>query len=267
MLDGIGIPVALVAANSPLDHAGSNGFANFNATVNLILHGLRPGVYVAYRNGNGKTYLHLGAHLLQCPLFSQDFFSLFYGGEAGAPVCELPAGFSSPPRANAHGMAGDARSLPAEFFDRSSERLCGEASDNVALLGVGNSKIHAFQGSFARIVAVSPYAGINYRSIDISGAQAVVHGLYHSSTAPIDVSPASKSYSIISLRDRCKRRGIPLFIGPMAREAAGLAYETTAAMLAEGMLPVYEKTFEMAYMRVLVDISLHSHVRSTEQLV
>ena len=75
LLWGIKIPVLLVSAQLPLTSEQTNGNENFRAAVELIEQGLAPSVYAVYRNSDGVTYLHLGAHLRQCANHSDDFFS------------------------------------------------------------------------------------------------------------------------------------------------------------------------------------------------
>lgn len=75
LLHGISVPVLLVSAQLPLTSEQTNGNENFRAAVALIEQGLAPSVYAVYRNSDGVTYLHLGAHLRQCENRSDDFFS------------------------------------------------------------------------------------------------------------------------------------------------------------------------------------------------
>ena len=74
-LAGIPIPVCLVSSQLPLDKDGTNGHANFRAAAELILNGIAPNVYAVYRNSDNIIYAHLGAQLLQCANYSDDFFS------------------------------------------------------------------------------------------------------------------------------------------------------------------------------------------------
>ncbi len=68
-------PVFLVSSDYPLSDARANGHDNFKAAVELALGGFGGGVYVPYRNLDGVTYLHRGAHLRQCDNFTSDFYS------------------------------------------------------------------------------------------------------------------------------------------------------------------------------------------------
>lgn len=68
-------PVFLVSSDYTLTDPRANGHDNFKAAVELALTGFGAGVYVPYRNSDGVTYLHHGAHLRQCGNFTADFYS------------------------------------------------------------------------------------------------------------------------------------------------------------------------------------------------
>ncbi|MBO5971026.1 MAG: asparaginase [Clostridia bacterium] len=89
VLSGAKIPVLLVSAQLPLTHSKTNGNENFRAAVALIEGGLAPSVYAVYRNSDGVTYLHLGAHLRQCENFSDDFFSVDMTPLSSAEFCPM----------------------------------------------------------------------------------------------------------------------------------------------------------------------------------
>ena len=92
LLSGAPIPIFIVSAQLPLRYQTtvtengikrslsikderSNGYKNFRVSVELIVNGIAPNVYVAYENSSSETLLHLGSHLLQCPNHSNDFHS------------------------------------------------------------------------------------------------------------------------------------------------------------------------------------------------
>ena len=68
-------PIFLVSSDYTLTDSRANGHDNFRAAVELAIKGFGAGVYVPYRNSDGVTYLHHGAHLRQCANFTGDFFS------------------------------------------------------------------------------------------------------------------------------------------------------------------------------------------------
>lgn len=68
-------PIFLVSSDYTLTDERANGHDNFKAAVELALAGFGAGVYVPYRNSDGVTYLHHGAHLRQCDNFTANFYS------------------------------------------------------------------------------------------------------------------------------------------------------------------------------------------------
>ena len=76
VLAGINVPVFMVSSQLPLTEEKANGNDNFRIAVELIMKGIKPNVYVPYRNMDGKMLIHLGSHITQCPNFSNDFHSL-----------------------------------------------------------------------------------------------------------------------------------------------------------------------------------------------
>ncbi len=76
VLAGLSVPVFMVSSGLPLNEEGANGNSNFKVAVELIMKGIKPNLYVPYRNKNGEMFLHFGGHLTQCPTLSNDFHSL-----------------------------------------------------------------------------------------------------------------------------------------------------------------------------------------------
>lgn len=75
VLAGVSVPVFMVSSQLPLTEEKANGNDNFRVAVELIMKGIKPNVYVPYRNMDGKMLIHLGSHMTQCPNFSNDFHS------------------------------------------------------------------------------------------------------------------------------------------------------------------------------------------------
>ncbi|MDR3073025.1 MAG: asparaginase domain-containing protein [Clostridiales Family XIII bacterium] len=73
---GLPIPIYLISANFPIANPESNARANVECALAEICNNASPGVYVPYRNSDGKMYLHHGESLLQAANFSDDFTSL-----------------------------------------------------------------------------------------------------------------------------------------------------------------------------------------------
>ena len=81
-LGNMRIPLMLVASNYILSDARANGFDNFCAAVDFIKNQYGAGVYVPYRNSDGKCYIHRGNLTMPHNMYSDDILSLsdmFYG--------------------------------------------------------------------------------------------------------------------------------------------------------------------------------------------
>ena len=86
------IPIVMVSANYPLTDKRSNGFANFEGAMALILEGNHKGVFCSYQNDDG-LYLHRATRLLPQANYSDRVLSVadsFYARlEQG--VCRMNA--------------------------------------------------------------------------------------------------------------------------------------------------------------------------------
>ena len=144
-LAGISVPVVLVSAIAPLDDPMSNGHANFEAAVRVILKKLCGGVWAVYENSDGIMYLHRGCELLPCEWGSRSFFS------AGMqPVSSV--------------------------VDRQERTYQKSACTDMQALCQA-------AGSAREVLLLRPYNGLRYDKISLDGVAAVVHGTYHSETA------------------------------------------------------------------------------------
>lgn len=227
LLAGTPIPTVLVSAQLPLtkrDADGcevreerTNGYANFRAAVELIENGIAPNVYAVYRNMDGKMLLHYGAHLLQCPNYSNDFHS-----------------YDEAEITNAENACFEGR--PFGTNTRYFEKI-GPLSPSVLLL--------------------VPYIGLDYARVSLDGVHAVVHGTYHSDTVCVERKERSETFSpasVLSLIDRCRTAEIPLFLAPCDKDA--YAYASTGDALDRGASYIPHTTLELAYVKTLVGTAL-----------
>ena len=221
LLAGVSVPVCLVSSNYRLDDKRSNGFANFQSAVELIVGGLRSGVFVPYRNDDGNMWIHQGAHLEQCRLHSVNFHS-----ETKMSVTQA---LGHPERLSGNRM-------PLDTLEQLKD--C--------------------------VLQISPYVGINYSRFCLEGVQAVVHGVYHSSTACVGESTVNgldeRPHSILHLIRACSSQGIDVFLAPVPgdfdnRDEYNL-YSSTGTILREGGKLLRGMTPEMSYVKTLVACSL-----------
>lgn len=57
------IPVVVVASNRPLDHPDANGHSNFRDALDVIATARGGGVFVTFRNPDGRRLVHVGARV------------------------------------------------------------------------------------------------------------------------------------------------------------------------------------------------------------
>ncbi len=140
------LPVCLVSSHSPIDADGTNANINFRTAVELIAKGLKPNVYAVYENSDGKTYLHYGAHLLQCGNYSNDFYS-----KDMIPVDNI-------------------------------EAVCKKSIS----FETNTDLLNEIKSLDARVILINPFVGLDYNSINLQNVSAVVHTTYHSQTVCVE---------------------------------------------------------------------------------
>ena len=150
-LAGIPIPLVMVSSQLPLGHKATNGHHNFRSAVELIMNGIAPNVYAVYRNSDGITYVHQGAHLLSCPDYSDDFYSR-------DPM-----------------VIGDTENACLDGIPFETDRLY----------------LHAISPLSPCVLQVNPYVGLDYDALRLDGVQAVVHSTYHSQTVCVEEDSSS----------------------------------------------------------------------------
>lgn len=109
------------------------------------------------------------------------------------------------------------------------------------------------------ITLIRPYPNMSYDSISAEKSAAVLHLLYHSSTACTE----GESLSLCGFAERCKAAGVPLYAAPFKRGA--VPYSTTAELLAAGVKPLYGLTTECAY--ALLAIAYNQRNMTAEEYI
>jgi len=246
VLAGYEVPVMLVSAQRDLKDTSSNGYVNFRAAAELIVNGIASNVYVVYRNvtggrdGKGEMLVHYGSHLLQCPNYSDDFHS----------ADEM------------------------NITDKENATLVGRPFETNSLYVDKLTKLAP------GVTVIYPHTGLCYDSINLSGVRAIVHGTYHSESVCIgraedpekvghlslsDIKEEDRPYSVLSLLERCKEKGISVFLAPCSRD--NFRYGTTANALYCGALTISDTTLETAYVKTLVGISLGKTGKELERFL
>ena len=247
VLAGAEIPVFLVSSDYNLRDERANGGENFRAAVELLARGIAPDLYVPYRNGDGQMYLHRGCHLCQSGDYTADFFS--------ADRIRLLA----PGEGESRGPAEPRYRLPAKR---------GAWPRPWPGRGDGPRLLRQLETMDQKVLWVRPYVGLDYDCLNLEGVKAVVHGLYHSSTACAEAAREGESYgscSVLRLLERCRQNQIPLYLQPCDPEA--YTYSSTGLLLKAGARALYGMIPEMAYVKTWLGVNLGLGGRLLEEFL
>ncbi len=229
VLAGAPIPVCMVSAQLDLSHKETNGHANFRASVELIMNGIAPNVYVVYRNmidsrnpydSNGELFVHYGSHVLQCTNYNHNFYS------------------------------EDAEKIA----DKNNAKLQGRAFETNSFL---LDKIGRISDE---VILIQAYVGLKYSRLNLTGVKAIVHGTYHSDTIcverkkPNETNDNYTDSSILYLLKKSKEENIPIIISPCNKDA--YTYTSTGDALRNGANGLFGTTLETAYAKTVIGIAL-----------
>ena len=238
LMKGCPVPVFLLAAQRPLHDPESNGTENALAAVQLMGARRQQGdaadpeaICVAYRNSDGVMYLHRAEELKQCQPGTDDFYS------EGMQAVRMEGGSYRWPEEPA---AADGQEGTIGTGDYVREGTGGSRKEAPVPQQTPRWKVPEFCPE-PEVLLLHPYVGIRYDCISLTGIRAVVHTLYHSSTAPKELT---------GFLDRCREAGVKCYILPC--KPADCHYETTAELLERGAIPIHGMTEESAYMKLLM---------------
>lgn len=229
LLSATDTPVFFVSANERLESPRSNGNDNFRCAVECIARGIKPNVYVTYKNlSDNRMYLHLASRIEQCKNYSEDFYST-----------------------GAIDITDISEDNYKDYFDK-TEKLYPQSEIKKAV------NIHTIPALKECVLMIQPYVGINYNVFDYSKFSAVLHGTYHSGTACAEKTLENADYgenSILYMMDRCSKANIDIYYSPA--KLSGEIYETTGIISNHKAKPVflYGYTTEVVYAKLLIAYS------------
>ena len=225
MLAGIGVPVALVAANYPPDDPRSNGCANFSSAVDFILNERLPGVYVFFRQQEADC-VFLGSRVTQALPLSGTF----------ASVTGRPWGWMEEGRLRLTG--GPHEPMPEEIMAQPAETP------------------PVFPPLRSCVQFLRPYPGMDYRRLSLHGSvRAVFHGLYHSGTACVRQAEQGGDTDFSAFVRRCAAEGLPVYLSPIWQEDVLYASAKRIRECGARLLPPMAE--EAAYCKLLLAYSLY----------
>lgn len=219
LLCGIKIPVVLIAADRQIDDMRSNGVANFAAAVDFINNAALPGVYAIYRDKSGKMPVYLGTRLNTAD--DTDSFSSYHGVDFG----EMINGSFVP---------------NADSRNPTADDLCKKA--------VGLQKLPIKFNK--NVLCLSPYPSLDYSCISVNPEKnaAVLHSLYHSSTA----CTSDGDNSLIRFADKLKSQSISLYLLGAAHFNDECVYQTAAELRECGAVPLHNISPTAAFAKICI---------------
>lgn len=176
-LAGANIPIILTAANFPPEDERSNGFANFAAAVDIINNSSLCGVYAIFRQNSGKMAVYSGVRLLEATPFDDEFHA--YQSK----------------------ILGEMQNGQLIIHDRTqADKMCLSPLEK-------RPKNLDFKRN---ILKIQPYPSLDYSCFDFekNPPAAVLHGLYHSSTACVN----GGSRSLVHFAEYCAECGVDLYL-------------------------------------------------------
>ncbi|MCD7948518.1 MAG: asparaginase domain-containing protein [Oscillospiraceae bacterium] len=218
LLAGLGLPVVFVASNRALDHPQSNGHQNFAGAVQFILGEGLPGVFAVFQNTAEELVVYLGTRLLEADKVTDQYRS-YLGVDFGRMEHGKLVRNHHPMNPDMQGTARQAAfGIPQIRFDN-------------------------------KVISIQPYPGLDYSLYDLKKSRpaAILHGLYHSSTACIE----PKENSIVELAHLCNQNGIDLYIHD-SRNCVGSMYYTSRELLCAGVHTLTNLSYEAALAKLYV---------------
>ncbi|MBQ7581016.1 MAG: asparaginase [Clostridia bacterium] len=207
------LPIVFVAGNKELSDESGNGSVNFKNAVDFISFSGETGVFVSWSNEKEDNTVFSATNICE----ADNYFDRFspYNGKAFGKI--------------------EGESFTAE----SRGEVFGFDPENVDLM-LKN-----------KVLLIKPYPGLDYSAFDLSKYAAVMHYLYHSSTACVEGEDAS----ILDFIDKCEKSGVRVFIAPL-KKCSGKIYSSLERILSKDHVEVlYDCSIERAYAYALLEVN------------
>lgn len=224
VLSGVRIPVILVASNYELTNPLSNGLRNFAAAVQFIYNEKIPGIFTIFENSLGEMRVYISTRIVEATPYDDQF-----SGYAGKDFGEIKNG----------------KLLIEEYKGNPSlDEVIKYAKGDIAFKSV------EFKND---IMFIRPFPGLDYSFFDFSKRKpkAILHGLYHSSTACAEDGGEGKYNSLAEFIKKCKEEEIDVYLAPFRSPESEL-YASSNILLESGGIPLCNTTIEAALMKLLL---------------
>ena len=207
------IPIVFMASNKPLEDESGNGLINFRNAVVFINTSGEKGVFVSYSNSIDCNTIYHSCNICEADNYFDNFRA--YDGE----------------------MYGEI--VSEKFVKRTDKNYLEKLTipENFKL------KKHA--------ILIKPFPDINYDCFDLKNIDAVIHYLYHSSTACV----SGNENSVLNLIDKCKKENKRFFIAPVKKSQLSVYSSLNSIIKNEFVETIYDCSIEKAYATALIKIN------------
>ncbi|MBQ4522355.1 MAG: asparaginase [Lachnospiraceae bacterium] len=227
------IPIILIASNYALTDSKSNGLLNFKTSVDFIKEKKGTGVFTIFSNDKGEVPVYCATNIKESDPYLDQFL---------------------PFDGTYYDVKTNYRWL-SECNNEKGQRKEGNKGkeEKDAFLNDKKNDFCLFQNDLKlekRVLGIRIYPGLDFDVYDLTNVNAVLCYLYHSATASIE----GTNTSILRFIQRCKEKGIPVFAASFKSGEKG-GYVTKNEILRAGATPLYDLSFESAYMKLLIGIN------------
>lgn len=229
------VPIVFVSSNHPLNLPNSNGVDNFASAIDFIFGTKLQGVYVIYKDHDGKVEVHLGTRVKQMDqvVDTYDSFKDVYFGRM----------------VNKEFVYNDNRHNPS--IEEINQIKSPYTKENVKLN--------------KRVMLIYPFVGMRHDFYNFDKTvDAVVYGVYHSGTFFTEQSYPDNS--INKLAERLSKAQIPLFIAEISSQSD--KYESVTCLESDFHVnPAYDISFESLYAKVLIGLELFADIKEINHFI
>lgn len=218
-------PLVFVSSLYPLEDERSNGLDNFAGAVSFIAEGY-PGVYVCFKNQNGKCKIQLASRLTYAEQFDGSYNSVL-----DASFGEMEDGVFTRSR---HPL----NPLPEEI--RTPRKKCETQTLSNEIVTIKGAALLDF----------------SYYRFDRKKPGAVIIELYHSGT----ICTEGEETNIMPFLHYCESLHIPVVLSPVDSRAHIYA---SAVPIQNHCILAYDMTFEMTVVKVMLALGSHADIEQT----
>ena len=264
------IPMILIASNYALTHPKSNGLLNFKTSIDFIKEKKGKGVFTIFSNHKDEVPVYRATNVNDADPYL-DRFSPFDGtyydvkkGDYWLSELEKEEGLQEKKNTLEETNIEEVQIEETKIDEAQIEETKIEKTEiretKIEEIKIGEitkaeetRNYILFENQLKlkkRVLGIRVYPGLDFDVYDLSKVNVVLCYLYHSATASVE----GNNTSILNFIHKCKEKGIQVFVASFKSGEAG-GYVTKQEILKAGAIPLYDLSYESAYMKLLIGIN------------